>query len=122
MNLIEIRHGELVKDLTDSLAARGVTTGLIWFFGQVERFEMSSGPLGSVTMLDQPAEICSGQGELVGGLPQLHALMRLADGTVQGRLHSALVGAHGVRVWVQPQHAFTGQWGGPVAARDGWMT
>ena len=108
MHLIEIRDAELLTTLTDRLADLGVASAaIVSLVGAVDSFAVSTMPAHDasadvVTDYDLPAEM-SGTGEVVGGVPHIHAVMAVeGDRAISGHLHRAQVGTWFAHVYVVP--------------------
>ena len=75
--------------------------------GAVDAFTVSTMPAGDatadvITDYDLPAEM-SGTGEIVDGVPHVHAVMAVeGDRAVSGHLHAATVGTWFARVYLIP--------------------
>ena len=111
MHVIEINDGELLQTLTDRLAELGVKTGaIVSLIGGVDAFRLSTMPAADatqdiITEYDLPAEM-SGTGEVVDGVPHVHAVMAVeGDRALSGHLHAAQVGTWFARVYVMPVDA-----------------
>ena len=108
MHLIEIRDAELLTALTDRLADLGVTSGaIVSLIGAADSFTVSTMPAHDasanvVTDYDLPAEM-TGTGEVIGGVPHLHAVMAVeGDRAISGHLHRARIGTWFAHVYVVP--------------------
>jgi uncharacterized protein len=108
MHVIEINDGELIKTLTDQLAELGVRNGaIVSLIGGTDAFMISTMPADDatkdiVTEYALPAEM-SGTGEVVDGVPHVHAVMAVeGDRALSGHLHAAQIGTWFARVYVIP--------------------
>jgi len=106
--VIEINDGELVKTLTDRLAELGVRNGaIVSLIGGADAFTISTMPADDATkdvMTEYalPAEM-SGTGEIVDGVPHVHAVMAVeGDRALSGHLHTAQIGTWFARIYVIP--------------------
>ncbi|MCW2917491.1 MAG: hypothetical protein JWN52_5559 [Actinomycetia bacterium] len=108
MHVIEIKNAELMSVLQERLAELGITFGaIVSLIGAVDSFTLSTMPKRDatreiITEYRQPAEM-SGSGEVVNGLPHIHATMAIeGDKAVSGHLHKAGVGTWFAHVYVLP--------------------
>jgi predicted DNA-binding protein with PD1-like motif len=106
--VIDIKDAELMSALQERLAELGVTFGaIVSLIGAVDTFTLSTmsrrDPARElVTEYRQPAEM-SGSGEVVNGLPHIHATMAVeGEKAIAGHLHSATVGTWFAHVYVLP--------------------
>jgi uncharacterized protein len=108
MHVIEIKNAELMSALRERLGELGVTFGaIVSLIGAVDSFTLSTmskrdANRETVTEYRWPAEM-SGSGEVVNGLPHVHATMAIeGDKAVSGHLHRADVGTWFAHVYVLP--------------------
>jgi uncharacterized protein len=106
VHVIEINDGELMRTLTDQLAALGVDRGVIVsLIGGADSFTISTMPADDatkdvITEYALPAEM-SATGEIVDGKPHVHAVMAVeGDRAISGHLHAARIGTWFARVYV----------------------
>jgi predicted DNA-binding protein with PD1-like motif len=108
LHVIEIKNAELMTTLEGRLAELGITFGaVVSLIGAVDSFTLSTmskrdATRELVTEYRQPAEM-SGSGEVVNGLPHLHATMAVeGDKAISGHLHAATVCTWFAHVYVLP--------------------
>lgn len=108
VRLVEIKHGELMEQLTASCAELGIRdAAVVALIGAVDAFTVSTMPADDatkdiVTDYDLPAEM-TGTGEIVAGTPHVHVVMAVeGDHAVAGHLHRARIGTWFARVYLQP--------------------
>jgi predicted DNA-binding protein with PD1-like motif len=108
VQVIEIKNAELMSALQERLAELGITFGaIVSLIGAVDSFVLSTMPRRDatrnvVTEHRQPAEM-SGSGEVVNGLPHIHATMAIEGGkAVSGHLNAATVTTWFAHVYVLP--------------------
>lgn len=106
MHVIEIKDGELMSGLAEQVAELGITrAAIVSLIGGADSFTVSTMPAGDaskdvVTDYDLPAEM-SGTGEVVDGVPHVHAVMAVeGDRAVSGHLHAAHIGTWFARAYV----------------------
>jgi len=111
VHVIEILDGELIQDLTNQLAERGVRNGaIVSLVGGVDSFTVSTMPADDatkdvITDYDLPGEM-TGSGEIVDGKPHVHVVMGVeGDRAVAGHLHAAQIGTWFARVYVVATNA-----------------
>ncbi|MFI6326603.1 PCC domain-containing protein [Nonomuraea sp. NPDC050556] len=108
MELIHIKHGELMATLTTELAARNITDGaIVSLIGGADRFTISTMPKDDATKDNistyaYPAEM-HGCGDIANGVVHIHATMGIeGDQGVAGHLHEAHISTHFANVYVLP--------------------
>jgi uncharacterized protein len=95
MHVLEVRNAELIESLTRQAAELGITNAaIVALIGAIDGFTVSTNPAGDATAhtyssYPLPAEM-TGNGEIVGGKPHIHAAMAVqGDRTIGGHLHKA---------------------------------
>ncbi|MGW1997382.1 PCC domain-containing protein [Embleya sp. NPDC001921] len=108
LQLIELKHGELMEELAAACAKSGVTdAAVVSLIGAVDAFTVSTMPADDatrdiVTDYDLPAEM-TGTGEITGGVPHLHVVMAVeGDRAIAGHLHRARIGTWFARIYLHP--------------------
>ncbi|MGI8336025.1 PCC domain-containing protein [Actinomadura scrupuli] len=108
MQVIEIKNAELMSALQERLAELGIAFGaIVSLIGAVDSFTLSTMPKRDATLNvvhehRQPAEM-SGSGEVVNGLPHIHATMAIEGGkAISGHLNAATVKTWFAHVYVLP--------------------
>jgi hypothetical protein len=108
VHVIEINDSELMKALADHLSGLGIRNGaIVSLIGGADTFTISTMSADDatkdiVTEYTLPAEM-SGTGEVVDGVPHVHAVMAVeGDRALSGHLHAAQIGTWFARVYVIP--------------------
>jgi hypothetical protein len=108
MKVLEVRHAELIRSLTEQAAEHGITDGaIVALIGAVDDFAVSTPPAEdpnshNISRYPLPAEM-AGTGEFIGGKPHIHAVMAVAgDRAIAGHLIKAQLGASFARAFVIP--------------------
>lgn len=106
MIVIDVRNAELMETLTREAKERGITNAaIVSLIGGVDRFAISTMPEDDatsdvITDYTIPAEM-HGAGEIVDGIPHVHATMAVAgDRGLSGHLHAAHIGTWFARAYV----------------------
>jgi uncharacterized protein len=106
--VIEVRDGELLEEIGQSVKERGIAdAAIVALIGAVDSFTISTMPAADatkdvITGYDLPAEM-SGTGEVVDGQVHIHATMAVeGDRAISGHLHRAQVGTWFARAYLLP--------------------
>jgi predicted DNA-binding protein with PD1-like motif len=108
VHVIEIKNAELMSALQERLAELGISFGaIVSLIGAVDSFTLSTmskrdATRNLVTEHREPAEM-SGSGEVVNGLPHIHATMAVEGGkAISGHLAGATISTWFAHVYVLP--------------------
>ncbi len=106
MLIIEVRDGELLEEIEQTVRERGIAdAAIVTLIGAVDSFTVSTMPAGDatkdiITDYDLPAEMTA-TGEIVDGKPHIHAVMAVeGDRAISGHLHRAQVGTWFARAYL----------------------
>lgn len=103
--VIDIRSGEVLEELQQAVAERGIRNAGMHLVGGVDAFTISTMPAHNalhddITTYDQPGEL-TGTGEVVDGQVHVHVVCGIeGDVAKAGHLHAATVDTFFVRAYV----------------------
>ncbi|WP_307814495.1 PCC domain-containing protein [Glycomyces sp. YM15] len=103
--MIDIRSGEVLEELQQAVADRGIRNAAITLVGGVDAFTISTMPAHNalqddITTYDQRGEL-TGTGEVVDGRVHVHVVCGIeGDVAKEGHLHAATVATFFVRAYV----------------------
>lgn len=106
MLVIEVRGGELLDTIEQSVKERGIrSAAIVTLIGAVDSFTLSTMPANDasqdvITDYELPAEMTA-TGEIVDGRPHVHAVMAVeGDRAISGHLHRAQIGTWFARAYL----------------------
>ena len=106
MLVIEVRDGDLLEGIEQSVKERGIAdAAIVTLIGAVDSFTLSTMPAADaakdvLTDYDMPTEMTA-TGEIVDGRPHIHAVMAVEGGrAISGHLHRAQVGTWFARAYL----------------------
>ncbi len=106
MLVIEVRDGELLEEIGQSVKEQGIANAaIVTLIGAVDSFTLSTMAAADatkdvITDYDLPAEMTA-TGEIVDGRPHIHAVMAVeGDRAISGHLHRAQIGTWFARAYL----------------------
>lgn len=103
--VVDVRDGEVMEQLQQAIAERGIRNAGLYLLGGVDAFTISTMPAHDasqdiVTTYNQPGEL-TGTGEVVDGQVHVHVVCGIeGDVARAGHLHAATVETFFVRAYV----------------------